>query len=191
LPGPMGTGAGPAFPVYNLNHAEALAFCERMTSRLALPAGWSVRLPTEAQWEYACRAGTRTATAFGDSLSSVQANFRGDKPYNGAPPGPSLGRTERVGAYPPNAWGLCDMHGNVFEWCADWFHERLPGGSDPDLSQARTTAARNGDGSLSRSRRGGCWADEGWPCRSAFRARYEPERRTEHVGFRVALTGPA
>ena len=100
-----------------------------------LPAAWEFRLPTEAQWEYACRAGTTTATAFGDRLSSKQANFKG-KPYNGAEPGPSLGRAARVGSYPSNAWGLHDMHGNTFEWCRDWYHPRLPGGVDPDLYDA-------------------------------------------------------
>ena len=82
---------------------------------------WEFRLPTEAQWEYACRAGTTTATAFGDTLSSKQANFKG-KPYNGGEPGPSLGRAAKVGSYPANAWGLHDMHGNTFEWCRDWYH---------------------------------------------------------------------
>jgi hypothetical protein len=145
-----------------------------------LPAGWEFRLPTEAQWEYACRAGTTTATAFGDRLSSRQANFKG-RPYNGAEPGPSLGRAARVGSYPPNAWGLCDMPGNTFEWCRDWYHPRLPGGTDPDLHDRKAT---------SRVRRGGAWTDDGWPCRSAFRLRFEPERRYDHIGFRVAAVRP-
>src|SRR5436305_1744081 len=90
-----------------------------------LPTGWEFRLPTEAQWEYACRAGTTTATAFGDKLSSKQANFQG-RSYNGAEKGPSLGRAARVGSYPANAWGLHDMQGNTIEWCRDWYHPRLP-----------------------------------------------------------------
>jgi formylglycine-generating enzyme len=149
-----------------------------------VPAGWAFRLPTEAQWEYACRAGTTTATAFGDSLSSRQANFQG-KPYNGAAEGPSLKRAAPVGSYPANPWGLHDTHGNVFEWCRDWYHAKLPGGTDPDLSSAAATGALNRTGDRSRVRRGGCWADEGWPCRSAFRLRFEPERRHDHIGFRV------
>ena len=108
-----------------------------------LPEGWEFRLPTEAQWEYACRAGTTTATAFGDSLSSKQANFKG-KPYNGgADEGPSLGKAAKVGSYPPNAWGIHDMHGNTFEWCRDWYHAKLPGGDDPDLYEAKATTPRN------------------------------------------------
>jgi formylglycine-generating enzyme required for sulfatase activity len=177
-------------PVGNVNFAEAEAFCRALTKRShasgELPAGWEFRLPTEAQWEYACRAGTTTATAFGDQLSSKQANFQG-KPYNGAEPGPSLHRAAPVGSYPANAWGLHDMHGNTFEWCRDWYHRKLPGGVDPDLHDAQGSATRSEHGDISRVRRGGCWADEGWPCRSAFRLRFEPERRYDHIGFRVAV----
>jgi formylglycine-generating enzyme required for sulfatase activity len=185
--------AGDDYPVGNVNFAEAEAFCQKLTERARhsgeLPAGWEFRLPTEAQWEYACRAGTTTATSFGDKLSSKQANFKG-KPYNGAEPGPSLGRAAPVGSYPANPWGLHDMHGNTFEWCRDWYHGKLPGGRDPDLYLAKATATKSGRGDLSRSRRGGCWADEGWPCRSAFRLRFEPERRYDHIGFRVVAVQP-
>ena len=77
------------------------------------------------------------------------------------------------------------MHGNTFEWCRDWYHAKLPGGVDPDLHDARSTAERNRTGDASRVRRGGGWTDDGWPCRSAFRLRFEPERRYDHIGFRV------
>jgi formylglycine-generating enzyme required for sulfatase activity len=190
LPGPLtpAGGAGDDFPLYNVNFAEAEGFCRHLTTKAHaagdLPSDWEFRLPTEAQWEYACRAGTTTATAFGDKLSSTQANFQG-KPYNGAPPGPSLKRATKVGSYPPNAWGLCDMHGNVVEWCRDWFHRRLPGGTDPDLYWAKITAERNRTGDYSRSRRGSAFTDDGWASRSAFRQRFEPERRYDHIGFRV------
>jgi len=188
LPGPLTAGAGDDFPVYAVNFAEAEGFCRRLTALAhasgALPKDWEFRLPTEAQWEYACRAGTTTATSFGDSLSSTQANFQG-KPYNGAEVGPSLKRAAPVGSYPANPWGLHDMHGNVFEWTRDWAHMSLPGGVDPDLYSARATTSMNRDGTVSRMRRGGCWADEGWPCRSAGRFRFEPERRSDHIGFRV------
>src|SRR4051812_3656528 len=176
--------AGDDLPVGSVNFAEAEASCAKLTERGrragALPKAWEFRLPTEAQWEYACRAGTTAATAFGDRLSSAQANFKG-KPYNEAEPGPSLGRAAPVGSYPANAWGLHDMHGNTFEWCRDWYHSRLPGGVDPDLHDAPAT---------SRVRRGGGWTDDGWPCRSAFRLRFEPERRYDHIGFRVAAVRP-
>jgi formylglycine-generating enzyme len=190
LPGPLTTELpeGDDYPVGNVNFAEAEAFCGRLTElgRQSgdLPKDWEFRLPTEAQWEYACRAGTTTATAFGDKLSSKQANFKG-KPYNGAEPGPSLNRAARVGSYPANAWGLHDMHGNTFEWCRDWYQPRLPGGIDPDLYGTAASVSKSGHGGTSRVRRGGCWADEGWPCRSAFRLRFEPGRRYDHIGFRV------
>jgi sulfatase modifying factor 1 len=186
LPGPLTAELpeGDDYPVGNVNFAEAEAFCQALTElgrrKGDLPPGWEFRLPTEAQWEYACRAGTTTATAFGDRLSSKQANFKG-KPYNGAEAGPSLGRVAKIGSYPPNAWGLHDMHGNTFEWCRDWYHEKLSGGIDPDLHVATAT---------SRVRRGGGWTDDGWACRSAFRLRFEPERRYDHIGFRVAVVQP-
>jgi formylglycine-generating enzyme len=193
FPGQFTAGEGDDFPVYTINFAEAEGFCRKLTERAHasgdLPEQWEFRLPTEAQWEYACRAGTTTATSFGDRLSSKQANFQG-KPYNGAEEGPSLKRTARVGSYPANPWGLHDMHGNVFEWCRDWYHLRLPGGVDPDLYSAKSTASRSEHGDISRVRRGGCWADEGWPCRSAFRLRFEPERRHDHIGFRVVAVRP-
>jgi formylglycine-generating enzyme required for sulfatase activity len=190
LPGPLTLElpAGDDLPVGNVNFAEAEGYCRALTERArrlrALPADWEFRLPTEAQWEYACRAGTTTATSFGDSLSSTQANFKGTS-YNGAAQGPSLGRAAAVGSYPPNPWGLHDMHGNTFEWCRDWYHARLPGGVDPDLYGVRGTPNR--DGSHSRVRRGGAWSDDGWACRSAFRVRFEPERRYDHIGFRVVM----
>ncbi len=184
---------GDDYPVGNVNFAEAEAFCLKLTElghkTGDLPQDWEFRLPTEAQWEYACRARTTTATAFGDKLSSQQANFKGE-PYNGAEPGPSLNQAAKVGSYPANAWGLQDMHGNIYEWCRDWFHANLPGGVDPDLYAARATAQLNRTGDATRVRRGGCWADEGWPCRSAFRLRFEPQRRYEHIGFRVVVVRP-
>lgn len=191
--------AGDLLPVGNVNFAEAEAFCAALTRQAreagALPAPWEFRLPTEAQWEYACRAGSTTATSFGDSLSSTQANFRGaledgGAPYNGGAPGPSLGKAAPVGSYPPNRWGLHDMHGNIYEWCRDWYHAQLPGGLEPDLYLARDSATPSEHGVVSRSRRGGCWSDEGWPCRTAFRLRFEPERRYDHIGFRVVLVRP-
>ena len=183
FPGNFTAGEGDEFPVYDVNFAEAEEFCRKMTDKACgageMPRGWVFRLPTEAQWEYSCRAGTTTATSFGDTLSSRQANFQGN-PYNGAEPGPSLKQTAKVGSYTANPWGLHDTHGNVFEWCRDWYHAELPGGMDPDLSDKKAT---------SRVRRGGCWADDGWPCRSAFRLRFEPERRADHIGFRVVAVG--
>ena len=193
FPDKLTAGEGDDLPVYSVNFAEAEGFCQKLTETAHasgdLPQNWEFRLPTEAQWEYACRAGTTTATSFGDKLSSKQANFQG-KPYNRAEEGPSLKRAAPVGSYPANPWGLHDVHGNVYEWCRDWHHASLPGGVDPDLCCAKASALRGKTGSVSRVRRGGCWADEGWPCRSAFRLRFEPERRADHIGFRVVAVRP-
>ena len=192
LPGELTTELpeGNEYPVGNVNFAEVEAYCQKLTElghQLgSLPKEWEFRLPTEAQWEYACRAGTTTATSFGDSISSKQANFKG-KPYLNGEPGPSLGKATPVGSYPANAWGLHDMHGNTCEWCRDWFHLKLPGGIDPDLYTAQATATKNRTGDISRSRRGGTWCDDGWANRSAFRQRFEPERKYDHIGFRVVV----
>jgi len=170
---------GDDYPLGNVTFAEAEAFCRKLTElgrkSEDLPRGWEFRLPTEAQWEYACRAGTTTATAFGDKLGSKQANVK-NVPYNGGEEGPALGKAAKVGSYPANAWGLHDMHGNVVEWCRDWYHAKLPGGEDPDLYDGKAAATANRDGTFSRSRRGSAWTDNAWASRSALRQRFEPER---------------
>jgi len=185
IPGKLTAGEGDDFPVYWVSFVEAEEFCRRLTERARasgeLPAGWEFRLPTEAQWEYACRAGTTTAFAFGESLTSQEANI--GKPYHGRPDGTYGAAAVRVGSYPANAWGLHDMHGNEFEWCRDWYHARLPGGVDPDLSERK--GLPNPDGTYSRVRRGGAWMDPAAFCRSAFRLRYEPDRKSDHIGFRI------
>ncbi|MDP3069392.1 MAG: formylglycine-generating enzyme family protein [Opitutaceae bacterium] len=185
--GELITGRGDDFPVYWVSFHDAEKYCHWLTrdarARGELPAGWEFRVPTEAQWEYACRAGTTTAFAFGDRLTTRQANF--GRPYRGAPAGFPEGSATAVGSYPPNAWGLHDLHGNEFEWCRDWYHARLPGGTDPDLSERK--GEPNRDGSYSRVRRGGAWMDAAEFCRSALRLRYEPERNADHIGLRVAV----
>ncbi len=187
IPGKLVAGEGDDFPVYWINFIEAEEFCSRMTERAhssgQLPVGWEFRLPTEAQWEYACRAGTTTAFSFGDTLTTNQANI--GKHYNGSPDGTPGAAAEKIGGYPANAWGLHDMHGNEFEWCRDWYHSHLPGGVDPDLHEQQGTPNR--DRTYSRVRRGGAWTDQAQFCRSAFRLRYEPPRRADHIGFRIAL----
>jgi formylglycine-generating enzyme required for sulfatase activity len=183
----MDKGAGDDLPVYWVNYLEAENFCRRLSARAwaagSLPRDWEFRLPTEAQWEYACRAGTTTATSFGDSMTATQANFDG-RPNAGARVGGIIpGASVKVGSYPANAWGLHDMHGNVWEWCRDWYHSTLPGGSDPDLSNVK--GAINRDGTYSRVRRGGAWIESYGDSRSARRLKYEPERRSDHIGFRI------
>lgn len=190
VPGPLNAGAGDDLPVYWVSFIEAEAFCQRLTEQTRasgkLAAGWKFELPTEAQWEYACRAGTTTAFSFGDTLTDRQANI--GKPYNGTPTGVPGSAATPVGSYPANAWGLHDMHGNEFEWCRDWYHAQRPGGIDPDLSELK--GQPNRDGTFSRVRRGGAWMDPATFCRSAMRLRYEPERRADHIGFRVVIMRP-
>ena len=182
-------GEGDDFPMYWVNFEEATYFCARLTARArrsrALPAGWTFTLPTEAQWEYACRAGSVTATSFGDELTPGQANFNGELLNGSRAAGGAVGRSARVGSYAANAWGIHDMHGNVWEWCQDWYHAQLPGGTDPDLRDQ--PGAQNRDGSFSRVRRGGAWIETGRFCRSAARLRYEQLRRSDHIGFRVFI----
>ena len=177
------TGVGPRHPMEFVSHDEATAFCFLLTQQEQragrLPHDWEYRLPTEAQWEYACRAGTTTATAFGNSLDSTMANFIGDAPYGRASKRPLLGRTTEVGSYKPNDWSLCDMHGNVIEWCADMYAEKHTGGRDPVVSQV--------SGSSNRANRGGSWNNVGAFNRSAWRSNAEPGSRHAGVGFRVAV----
>ena len=184
-------GEGDEVPAYWITFDEAEAFCAELSRRGhrsgSLPRDWEFRLPTEAQWEYACRAGTGTATAFGDSMGRHQANFAGETEDRAVR---ALGSASRVGRYPANRWGLHDMHGNVWEWCRDYYHAQLPGGTDPDLREQK--GVRNRDGTYSRVRRGGAWIEPGWACRSACRLRYESHRRSDHIGFRVvAVERPA
>ncbi len=150
------------FPVENVTCLQAKEFCDKLTA-LAKEKGRVYRLPTEAEWEYACRAGTKSATHYGDTLSSKQANFDGTYPYNGADKGPYLGRTAPVGSYKPNAWGLHDMHGNVWEWCDDKYSPKTD----------------------SRVIRGGSWDERGLNLRSAGREPLVKASLNNHTGFRV------
>jgi uncharacterized protein (TIGR02996 family) len=168
------------FPVEQVSWEDAQAFLAKLT---ALPeekeAGWSYRLPSEAEWEYACRGGASTPACFGHSLSSTQANFDGNFPYGGAEKGPYLGRTCKVGSYKPNGFGLYDMHGNVWEWCEDCF------GADYYGSSPAQDPLGPSNGSL-RVFRGGCWGGSGRNCRAAYRLSSKPSFRRSFLGFRVA-----
>ncbi len=164
-------------PVVNISWNDASKFCEWMSKK----EGQTYRLPTEAQWEYACRAGTRTATQFGDSLSSKQANFIGDSPYHGAAKGPYIRQTTNVGSYQSNAFGLYDMHGNVCEWCADFCSGGYYYQSAVDDPPGPSTASY-------RVLRGGAWNCYGRYCRSAYRNWTMPTFRLHNLGFRVVAT---
>ncbi len=184
-----GTGGGKAqaagqdtrrFPVESVSWDEALEFCRRLS---AVPgerrAGRVYRLPTEAEWEYACRAGTTTPFYFDTHLSSTQANFDGNFPYGGGDQGPFLGRTTTVGSYMPNAFGVYDMHGNVWEWCADWF------GRDYAEAPALSIDPQGPPTGSYHIMRGGGWGSHGRNCRAAYRSDFTPAPRFSSYGFRV------
>jgi uncharacterized protein (TIGR02996 family) len=175
-------GGGPGYPAENVSWYDARAFCAALS---ALPAekaaGRGYRLPTEAEWEYACRAGTTTPFHHGTSLSSHDANMHGGHPYF-APAGPVLYRTTLVGSYRSNAFGLYDMHGNVWEWCQDWY--------DPDYLTTATEEDPVGPNHGSkRTQRGGCFMAYAGSCRSAYRCSQDtPDTRANCLGLRVAMS---
>jgi formylglycine-generating enzyme required for sulfatase activity len=152
-------------PVENISWEDTQSFITKINDRHLLPQGWKFALPTEAQWEYACRAGEKGPYS-GGSLDEV--GWYGDN---------SDRKTHEVGQKKPNAWGLQDMHGNVYEWCADWYDSTLNGGVDPE-------GPESGDG---RVNRGGCCFHYPSNCRAADRSRNTPEFRGAYVGFRLAL----
>jgi formylglycine-generating enzyme required for sulfatase activity len=172
-------GGGPEHPAECVSWDEAAEFCARLAA-LPAEAGRTYRLPTEAEWEYACRAGAGTPFHYGEALSAREACLDGRHPYGGGARGPSAPRTARVGSYPPNAFGLYDMHGNVWEWCADWY--------DADYYQRSPRQDPAGPpASEYRVLRGGSWRNQAATCRSAYRNALAPNQRQPFLGFRVAL----
>jgi formylglycine-generating enzyme required for sulfatase activity len=170
------TGGSPNHPVEYVTWEEAVEFCRRLSEGERV-----YRLPTEAEWEYACRAGTTTSFSLGEALSPAQANFDANFPYGDVARGRFLEQTTAVGIYPPNNFGLHDMHGNVWEWCADWF----------DSEYYRHSPRRDPAGSLAakyRVIRGGSWINHAVTCRSAHRNGLAPNRRDGCTGFRVVVS---
>ena len=152
-------------PVECVSWDDAVKFCEELTKRL--PSGMTATLPTEAQWEYACRAGTKTAFCYGESVDSDKMNYHS----SGA---------KAVKSCPPNPWGLYDMHGNVWEWTSDYF------GDYPTGTAIDPTGPNSGS---YRAARGGCWkCGLARDCRSAQRGRYYPFFRFDFLGFRFVIT---
>jgi formylglycine-generating enzyme required for sulfatase activity len=175
-------------PVDSVSYNEAVEFCRRLSARPEEQArGRTYRLPTEAEWEYACRAGTASLFSTGDRLSSQQANFDGRYPLPGMEAGPFLERTAAIGSYGPNAFGIHDMHGNVSEWCHDWYaadaYEQDSGPTGPESGERRVIRGGN-----YRSQ----WA---YLCRSSVRDSRLPTDRVPRIGFRVVMEertiGPA
>jgi formylglycine-generating enzyme required for sulfatase activity len=165
-------------PVERVSWNDAQEFIKKLN---ALNDGFTYRLPSEAEWEYACRAGTTTAFSFGDSLSSTQANFNGNYPYGNAPKGEYKGKTTPVGNYQPNAFGLYDMHGNVWEWCQDWYDENY-------YKNSPSTDPKGPSAGSFRVLRGGGWYDFARLCRPAIRDRGTPDDRYYFLGFRLIRT---
>ncbi len=174
---PSNEAGPPNRPVEKVSWYEAIDYCTRLTrgeeTAGRLPDGYSYRLPTEAEWEYACRAGTTTRFSFGDDPAEVHL---GEYAWYA---GNSDSTSHPVGTRRPNPWGLYDMHGNVWEWCLDRWPGSLPGGTitnRPALAQ----------GTL-RTTRGGSWLYDSRACRSANRDDYSPGDRCSDIGFRIVL----
>jgi formylglycine-generating enzyme required for sulfatase activity len=165
------------FPVEQVPWGEAVAYCQKLSER---DGKRRFRLPSEAEWEYACRAGTETPFHFGSSLNGDKANCDGNHPYGTNEKGRDVGRTCRVGSYAANAFGLFDMHGNVSEWCQDWYG---PYHGLAEKDPLRTEEA----GESARVLRGGSWYSFPWLCRAAGRGRYAPASTGNDGGFRVAF----
>jgi formylglycine-generating enzyme required for sulfatase activity len=159
------------FPVENVSWEDAQEFIRKLNEREKGHGGWLYRLPTEAEWEYSCRGGASSQAECSfdfhfdrptNDLSSDQTNFDGNYPQGNAPKGKYLQRTTKVGSYSPNPLGICDMHGNVWEWCEDSY------------------------GGASRVVRGGSWVSFGSGCRAAVRSGGAPGGRSRDLGFRLA-----
>ena len=158
---------GSSLPVETVSWEDATQFCKKLSE---LDGKNNYRLPTEAEWEYACRAGTTTRYSCGDELDSDCAWFSGN----------SGNQTHPVGEKRPNAWGFYDMHGNVLEWCSDWYDSDYYG-SSPSADPTGPSTGSN------RVIRGGSWDLNAGLCRSANRNGRRPDRRYDSLGFRVAL----
>jgi len=147
--------------------------------RLSKATGRDYRLPSEAQWEYACRAGTTTPFYFGETITPDLANYDGNSIYAQEPKGVYRQETTPVGKFPPNAFGLYDMHGNVWEWCADTWHDNYK-----DAPTDGSVWIENGDDNRSPLR-GGSWYYDPDRCRSAYRGSYFRRGYSYSLGFRV------
>ncbi len=169
---------GPNRPVEKVSWEECQEFCAKLTEGQQGTA--TVRLPTEAEWEWACRAGTTTEYHFGDMLNTDLANYDGKYTWNGSPKGKNRKKTTDVGSFPANPWGLRDLHGNVREWCADWY--------TPYTDDEQTDPYANDKQSNEyRVLRGGSWNSYPRYCRAAYRDWYAPANRFNFIGFRFCF----
>ncbi len=178
---------GDNLPVEQVSWDDAVEFCLRLSQKTER----KYRLPSEAEWEYACRAGTNTPFAFGETITIDLANYGGDQPGGDAPKrsdrGKSKelyrGKTTGVGELAkPNAFGLLDMHGNVWEWCLDVSHDNYK-----NAPADGSAWDKNGDPKY-RIARGGSWLDQFYFCRSASRYQFPTSHSFKHIGFRVVMS---
>ena len=173
---------GASRPVENVSWEDCQEFIAKVNREARRQFGGDARLPIEAEWEYACRAGTQTAYSWGNLLNGDKANCDGNYPCGTTIKGTYKQETVNVCSYSPNAWGFYDMHGNVYEWCQDWY------GTYPSGAVTDPTGSASGD---NRVLRGGSWCFNARYCRSAFRFRFWPGFRNFYCGFRLCCSvGP-
>jgi len=176
-PEPSSLFHGDEWPVSEVNWFDAMEFCRRLRQR----TGRNYTLPSEAQWEYACRAGTITPFHFGATISPQLASYDSSKAYAESPAGAARSEPSRVASYPANAWGLHDMHGNVWEWCLDHWHPTYQGAPEDGSAWNDAQAQEN----PYRLLRGGSWYNDPRGCRSASRGDAHPDSVFDSLGFRV------
>jgi formylglycine-generating enzyme required for sulfatase activity len=165
-------------PVEKVSWYEACEFCQRLSEL----TGLKIRLPSEAEWEYACRAGTTTPFYCGETLTTDLANYKADFGYGKGEAGISRYQTTDVGSFPPNGFGLYDLHGNVWEWCADTWHDNYDHApNDGSIWEEK----ENDPQKLPRVLRGGSWDDTAYYCRAAVRLWTSPMVKGKLIGFRI------
>lgn len=169
----------PDFPVHGVSWDDAQAFIAQLNE--AIP-GFQGRLPSEREWEYACRGGSDTPFNFGETIDSQQANFNGNYPYANAPKCEFRGKPVPVKSLPANAWGLYEMHGNVWEWCQDAWRESFSVVSSVNMPLSW-------DSPSERIARGGSWDADANFARSAYRYHFDKSQRSEFFGFRLLVDG--
>ncbi len=175
------TGCGPRCPVENVTYADVQTFLEKLNARP--PHTLRYRLPTEAEWEYACRARTTGPFSTGENLTTAQANYDGRQPYGSFPPGEFRQKPTPAGTFPLNPWGLADMHGNVWEWTSDWYGPYAEGGSANIDPHGPASGEK-------RVIRGGSWFFDANSARCALRYTHAPLDKGFSLGFRVAADRP-
>ncbi|HIK11623.1 MAG TPA: formylglycine-generating enzyme family protein [Oscillatoriaceae cyanobacterium M33_DOE_052] len=163
-------------PVEQVSWYDAVEFCQKLSEK----TGYSYRLPSEAEWEYACRGGTTTPFYFGETIIPDLANYNSNYSYENGQTGEYLERTTYVGCFSPNPFGLYDMSGNVWEWCQDSWHENY------ENAPTDGSAWEIGGESDFRILRGGSWFSKPKGCRSAFRLWFDAQMKYPSFGFRVA-----